>query len=673
MTRGKDPVYWPKSIMSAKAKSGVKIPPKVGQKDKKARPRVPVKGKGNASKTFVAPAIGGKINCVNCKCEVEITEFLARIIVARKGQGIKCHACNKITRQLQDEEDELKGIAFCDPDECPHGVACKLFTHFHRLPKPKTGAARRVAEAKKEGEGPKPKKPIRAQQCRLTVEACPDGKCHHHVCKKIKTEKAAGPIRSSSYREVYPSDDEEDVVGEVNLPNGNKVLISCGGPPVVQKEEKVDLVEGDEKKNVEEEKKTESDEKEQVEDNTTTEADAEEEDVDKVEGEVPQAAPVAEIEPVGPVCAREPVMPLIGRDEYNFLKLTQVVRCYLRQQYVPLVAAYITRAQPDPTQRGDYVTDVGVRRAALEYHAEMEPEGDADAILPDNVEEMFLEKPPAVEPAVAAQPEREVPELPANLDRDTARERERETLPGTQIAIGNRGLGVHTPLHLRHWNMTPFRKFLAPTSDPEWSLAGDSLRFRTKNVIIYHVQDVEDSRWRITQGMAKLATYLPFINEYSEMDIVPADAELGTMGNTTILESAAKRGIGFLSQRNVHTNHRLTERSRNRERHQFMEKFKFKTQRTVKIYIELYRMLNKLPGVKCINTLGISSGQANPTAITSFFSVCQQHTPGEIYAEENRTIYTQTIVYLYQQRLLEEWSARSAVPLVPVERPINGN
>lgn len=168
------------------------------------------------------------VTCRTCKKPITITPHLQTLLDSGRKQ-LACGPCQDIWKATQAVVDTEKGIHLCDHEECPQGAACVRTTHYHRIPNPKTGAAKRIEEAKPREEKKAPR-PVRALLCGKKISECADAACHHHKVKN-GPKKQVTPV----FEEVdLDTCSEEDYLG-VSIVKGKPIHTFT--PKIVPKED----------------------------------------------------------------------------------------------------------------------------------------------------------------------------------------------------------------------------------------------------------------------------------------------------------------------------------------------------------------------------------------------------------------------------------------------------
>lgn len=671
------------------------------------------------------------MRCRTCNAVLELTPYLLALIAGGRKQ-LSCSPCQNKWKAIQALKDVESGIHLCEHLECPQGAKCLKTTHYHRVPHPKEGAAKRVEEAKekKEKSGPRP---IRARLCDKKISDCEDASCHHHRVQQGGPKKSAKPMF-----ELVESDDDlpEEYLG-VSVVKGKPIhtytpKITATSSPKVEATSSGDvdkpegeadpdgesvktLIAGDASENpadsggevelrttgpgsqLEEKHEPKESEEKRV-DTDPGDSDSSEEEVDASESEGEEGETVERAE-----CTTEEAIAIVATLDAD----PEIDPPPPRQTLMELRALVINIMRPEMRHHASFVTvalqaeedetytmfhHVPFLKAACKRACAAQRE--AGKVVPSD-ENLFKDfnvfgeetvRPGTVGKARAAIMEvrrkymedfaRRVdpPPTPSvNPDRDTPTySGERKTLPDIERAVGLRPSEADVKIKFGRscWEDKPAEHrvnlgklgIYATTPSPV-------CKHPTRMVNLYFSTGGQDMRYSITRWLEYALTALPGVNTYKIMPIEEGDAITGTRANTHYVEPAYEQGL-TLGWKDAGVPNPATVRQKTMTMLQHLDRFGYKSTRKCQIFTELYLQLVNLPGVLSINVLSLTLGVPTRTAMASIQSVCGQFTGSKECRQACTDTYDNTLMYLYQQKLLTEAKMLDAMP-PPSARPGN--
>lgn len=673
------------------------------------------------------------MRCRTCNAELELTPYLLALIAGGRKQ-LSCSQCQNKWKAAQALKDEESGIHLCDHAECPQGAKCLKTTHYHRVPRPKEGAAKRVEEAKekKEQSGPKP---IRARLCGKKISDCEDASCHHHRVQKGGPKKSIKPMFelveseddsledhmgvsivkgkpihtftpkmiavSSPKVEATSSGDFEKPEGEA-IPDGESVTAPIAG---VASENPVGSGGGSEPQTTEpgshlEEKDEAKESEEKVVDKDPTDSDSSEEEVDnqeseEEEGETAERAQCTTEEATAIVAALNADPEVDPPPKRQTLAELRVLVSNIMYPETRHHASFITVAlDAEEDEAYTMFHHVPILKAACKRACAVQRE--AGKVFPSD-ENLFKEydvfgeetvRPGGIGKAKAAIMEvrrkymedfarrSESPQAQSvNPNRDTpAFGGERKTLPDIERAVGLRPPDgdIKQKMGRSCWVEKPVENRIDLGKLGIYSITPSPVcKHPTRMVNLYFSTGGHDMRSSITKWFEYALTALPGVNTYKIMPIEEGDALNGSRANTHYVESAYEQGL-TIGWKNAGVPNPATVRQKTTTMLQHLDRFGYKSTRKCQIFTDLYLQLVNLPGVLSINVLSLSVGLPTRTAMSSIQNVCGQFSGSKECRQACSDTYDNTLMYLYQQKLLTEAKMLDAMP-PPSSRPGNAS
>lgn len=672
------------------------------------------------------PPLVGSLVCKDCKKTIPMDPFYEGLIKQGR-KTVACSECQAKWRAARENRDDAD-VHLCDAVECVHGINCRFTTHYHRAPKPKEGAAKRVAEKEGKEKSP-PTTVIRARRCKDTIADCKDAMCHHHRAKVVTKVHNAPGFELTSLSE----DEDEEFLGisvvkgktvatytprlrNLDIPRSElktEVHVVTSSTGLKGGESPISRVAtetptgpaGDESPKQEVENQEPPTPSPGLAEQTSVgvEEDAGEtsggDEDEKGEGE-PFMEDVATI-----LATAESDVPLEVEPEHltkSFVlkKIQPLIRARMLH-HAALYAVALHNA--DSLHIESYGIPALIRGVCEQLHGDLVKDHDLPAF--DTIffgDDESKTEPPSIESAFKGT--QTAPSVVANtdvgeLERRIAKMKELlQAEPGEQPESVNSARNTPT--------VCGERKTLSDIEDMgEWRWPkGCSLttgaysawrqrfpldhqvdfgklgkfklkpppptNFGTKEVTILCMSAGQDMRYAISRWFTNALTSLPYVHRYSLLPIEESDATCMTRANTVVLRNAHHTGIHIARHSGLIPKAR-TVATKYEQVHQHMTRFGYVSARDVTIFVELYKMLVSLPGIANINTLSLQTGTPMTTAMASLSSVAGQAKVSE-YRAESIEVYDNTIMYLYQQKLLTESKYLDATPIVPGQRPANG-
>lgn len=625
------------------------------------------------------------LQCKECKKPIELNDFYRRLLDSGK-RNVFCSECHTLHRALQsDEPQQANGVHECEPDECPHKEKCHQSTHYHRIARPKTGAARRLAEEK--GSDKTKPKFIRAKLCTSSIDTCVDASCHHHRLRKERK-----PVAPPVFELVDDSEDEAtELLGTTLDKRGNTVEIHAPKILRVIEEKKASSsspamdqmgVHQPKSEDAEIEPRptggeipmleasSGSDEDGSSEGETTEETGEPERGITRESSTKASSSPRPEEASPKPNPTYSPyelrlrIIPVMFKDMVG---------------HASLIATRLSKGEHVP--REDYQTKEQIRRACVQAITEMKQEEiplpNAEYIITmsrGDVSDGEISEGANLRSRLAAMradlgADHSASEQSVNSETNTPSDGEMKALPDEWWT---RGASAWRARGLKYGEKWLSRAPPVVDMKEDFGILGRhdlkgvaTRALPTREVSILFKGGFDDLRPWIYKWLTKL----PFVNDYNLMPIESADSTTMTRANTTVLQSANLRGL-YLGFQTTGVPNAYTLRDQAIELHQYLKRFEYGSVRKCEIFTDLYKKLCVSPGVSNITVLSLQDGSPMKTAMASLSNVCQQADVKE-YREASVDIYDNTIMYLYQQKLLTEAKYLDATPLRVGVRPAN--
>jgi hypothetical protein len=211
---------------------------------------------------------------------------------------------------------------------------------------------------------------------------------------------------------------------------------------------------------------------------------------------------------------------------------------------------------------------------------------------------------------------------------------------------------------------------VAKEEKKEKAAPAKSALFCTSEVTLYFASDRGESRNPVTRVLSTVLSYLPFVQMESQMVPLNPRGQAVITDHTSVQEVGVHRGLTFGRKGNHNAAFWLKQDTTSKYDVEYLAKYGYTTSERVVIFDDYYKfMMDNIAFVNC-KTL-TSKGAPREHVIGQLQSLSGAYPSLNELNGRSRAAVQNTVLFAYQQKLVQETKANQAVPRGVGGPPLN--